>query len=259
MKPLNNKYRLSDQIAEQILQLIKNQKIKAGDKLPAERVLSETLGVSRPPIREAIRTLASQGLLMTRRGDGTYVQSDIINWSDKNIMPLAQLLSYDSNYNIDMLEARIALESSTAFYAAQRATKHDKENIKRCFDAMVKYQDSKDSELASRADAQFHLSIAEASQNVALIQLMRSIFDVLFSVVNYSRNTIFNSAQPCTIEKLTKQHKSLMQAILNNDPDMARQNMELHLDYVKTSIQDMTENTSRRDRASKIYTGKFIS
>lgn len=259
MKPLNNKSRLSDQIAEQILQLIKDQKIKAGDKLPAERVLSETLKVSRPPIREAIRTLASQGLLMTRRGDGTYVQSDIVNWSDKNIMPLAQLLSFDPNYNIDMLEARMALESGTAFYAAQRANHHDKENIKRCFDAMVKYQENNDNELAARADAQFHLSIAEASQNVALIQLMRSIFDVLFSAVNFSRDTIFNSPQSEAIDKLTLQHKLLMDAILANNPNLARKTMQTHLDYIKDSIQDMSENNSRRDRASKILTGKFIS
>lgn len=243
--------RLSDQIAQQIQQLIWDQQLKPGERLPAERVLAVQLNVSRPPIREAIRTLASQGLLATRPGGGTFVLSPIQDWPEKNLLPLAQLAVADPAYNYDMLEARHALESSTAWYAALRATDQDKANIQRCFDSMVNYQQQGDAEQSSRADARFHMSIAEASHNVVLIQFMRGLFDVLLSVVSQSRNTMFQSSQPDVLKQLTHQHENLMNAILVGDPEQAKQAIGHHLHYVQDTIRQNDDNLARRQRSTR--------
>ncbi|MGG4775782.1 transcriptional regulator LldR [Alcaligenaceae bacterium 429] len=243
--------RLSDQIAQQIQQLILDQQLKPGERLPAERVLAAQLNVSRPPIREAIRTLASQGLLATRPGGGTFVLSPIQDWPEKNLLPLAQLVVADPAYNYDMLEARYALESSTAWYAALRATDQDKDNIQRCFDSMVNYQQQGDAEQSSRADARFHMSIAEASHNIVLIQFMRGLFDVLLSVVSQSRNTMFQSSQPNVLKNLTHQHESLMNAILAGDPEQAKHAISQHLHYVQDTIRENDDNLARRQRLTR--------
>src|SRR5690606_1937893 len=110
-----------------------------------------------------IRTLAGQGLLTTRRGGGTYLQTDLVNWPETRIQPLAGLLQDDIHYRYDVLEARHTLESDTAWYAALRATQQDKDSIRRCLDDMLEQQAGGNAVLTARADARLHLAIAEAS------------------------------------------------------------------------------------------------
>lgn len=251
--------RLSDQIAQQIQQLIRDQQLKPGDRLPAERALATQLNVSRPPVREAIRTLASQGLLVTRPGGGTFVLSPIQEWPEKILLSFAPLATTDPAYNYDMLEARHALESSTAWFAALRATEHDKANIQRCFDSMVKYQQQGDAEQSSRADARFHMSIAEASHNVVLIQFMRGLFDVLLSAVSQSRTTMFQNSQSAVLQTLTEQHENLMNAILAGEPEQAKRAIEHHLHYVQDTIRMNDENFARRQRSTRFSFPNLLS
>lgn len=157
--------RLSDEIASRVRALIEEQNLEAGMKLPAERQLALQLGVSRNSLREALAKLVSEGVLVSRRGGGTFVRWQHETWSEQNIVqPLKTLLADDPDYSFDILEARHAIEASTAWHAAMRATSADKEKIRLCFDATL----SEDPDLASQADVRFHLAIAEASHNVVL-------------------------------------------------------------------------------------------
>lgn len=246
--------RLSDQIAEQIKQLIHQENLQPGDRLPSERVLTERFGVSRPPIREAIRMLASEGLVITRRGGGTYVQSDIANWPNQIMAPLAELIKEDPHYRYDVLEARHALERSTARHAALRATQKDKDNIQQCFDIMVNYQQRGDTELSARADAQFHLAIAEASHNLVLLQVMRGLFTVVLSTVQENRQTMFRLSDPQTLKDLTNQHHALMQAIFTGDPTQAGHVIGQHLEYVHLNIRTADEDDARLQRSNRLST-----
>src|SRR5690606_32409707 len=93
---MNPSTRLSDLVAEKIRQLIQDEQLQPGDRIPSERQLAERLDVSRVPIREALRSLSSEGLLVTRRGGGTYVQdSELINWPAQSIAPLEELINED--------------------------------------------------------------------------------------------------------------------------------------------------------------------
>lgn len=120
--------RLSDEIASRVRALIEEQQLEAGMKLPAERQLAQQLGVSRNSLREALAKLVSEGVLLSRRGGGTFVRWQHEEWSEQNIVqPLKTLMADDPDYSFDILEARHAIEASTAWHAALRATQADKE------------------------------------------------------------------------------------------------------------------------------------
>ncbi len=106
-------------------------------KLPAERQLAMQLGVSRNSLREALAKLVSEGVLLSRRGGGTFIRWRHDTWSEQNIVqPLKTLMADDPDYSFDILEARYAIEASTAWHAAMRATPA-KRKIQLCFEATL--------------------------------------------------------------------------------------------------------------------------
>ncbi len=115
--------RISDQVVMKLQALIEERHMKKGDRLPAERQLATSLGVSRPSLREAIQQLNSQGVLSSRRGDGTYIQQLPEQWPQQLIVnPISNLIEEDPLYRFDVQEARLLLEGGTAWYAALRST-----------------------------------------------------------------------------------------------------------------------------------------
>ncbi len=243
--------RLADQLAERVRALINERKLEAGMRLPAERQLASEMGVSRSSIREAIQKLISEGVLISRRGGGTFVRYEVQAWSEQRIVqPLKTLVEDDPDYRYDILEARHAIEASTAWYAAMRATASDKEKLIACFDATVKFKESDDPDLAAQADVRFHLAIAEASHNVVLLQTMRGFFDLLQTSVMHSRQRMYTV--PSIFAGLTEQHNELLQAILAGDPERARRAAKAHLGFVHTTIKTLHEDEARRARITRL-------
>ena len=239
--------RLSDEVASRVRALIEEQQLEAGMKLPAERQLAVQLGVSRNSLREALAKLVSEGVLISRRGGGTFIRWQHEAWSEQNIVqPLKTLLADDPDYSFDILEARHAIEASTAWHAAMRATAADKEKIRLCFEATQ----SEDPDLASQADVRFHLAIAEASHNVVLLQTMRGFFDVLQSSVKLSRQRMY--LVPPVFSQLTAQHQAVLDAIVAGDADGARKAMMAHLSFVHTTIKRFDEDQARQARITRL-------
>lgn len=239
--------RLIDEVADRLRRLIDEQGLEAGAKLPAERPLAATLGVSRNSVREAIQALIAQGVLLSRRGGGTFVRWPHDSWSEQNIVqPIKNLLADDPNYSYDILEARYAIEASTAWHAAMRATSVDKEKLQLCFDATQ----ADDPDLASQADVRFHLAIAEASHNIVLLQTMRGFFDLLQSSVIQSRQRMY--LVPPIFEQLTEQHEAVLNAILVGDADGARRAMMAHLGFVHTTIKQFDDDLARQARITRL-------
>jgi GntR family L-lactate dehydrogenase operon transcriptional regulator len=241
--------RLSDRLAERLQALIVERQLPGGARLPAERSLAAELGVSRPSLREAIRKLASEGILESRRGGGTYVRRTPADASDI-VAPLAQWLRQAPGYGYDVLEARRALEGDTAWHAARRATDDDRARIRACGDALLRLRPGNDAERLAQADVDFHLAIAEASHNAVLTQLMRSLFALLRSNVATNRDRLFT--MPGTFDPLAGQHREVMSAILAGDAERARQAMHRHLDYVQHTLRAIDEDAERRARFARL-------
>lgn len=238
-------------LIERLQAWIGEKQFQPGAQLPAERQLAQHFAVSRSSLREAIQQLISQGVLFSRRGGGTYLQSEKADWAEARlVMPLSALLADDPGYRYDVLEARRAIESSTAWHAASRATVEDKARLKLCFEAMQTISDRDDPDLAAHADVRFHLAMAEASHNLVLLQAMRGLFDLLQSSVMQSRQKMY--AEPDIPEQLSAQHLAIYQAIAAGEADAAREATLFHLDFVARALHSLTDQQARYARSLRI-------
>lgn len=243
--------KVSDKIVQSLRMLIEQNNMQVGDRLPAERKLCEQLGVSRSSLREAIQQLVSQGLLLSKVGAGNYLQQLPIHWSQQTIVePLSNLIDVDPEYRFDVQESRLILEGGTAWYAAQRATAEDIVKIRTCYDEIAHYQSLGEDDEAARADAKFHLAIAEASHNVVLIQLMRSLFDLLQFNVVLGRRKVYSESH--RFDQLQDQHLNVITAIERQDPEAARQAVCGHIEFVIKQVRSIDEEEARQQRVSRL-------
>lgn len=242
--------RLSDDIVEQLETMILEGTLKAGERLPAERVLAERFGVSRPSLREAIQKLVAKGLLVSRQGGGNYVAESLgSTFSD----PLLHLLENNPEAQRDLLEFRHTLEGSCAYYAALRATELDRQRLTDAFDALQDcYSRSGKVTRAEEgaADARFHLAIAEASHNAVLLHTIRGLFDLL------KRNVLTNiggmyAQRSETRDVLISQHRALYEAIIQGRGEEARALSNRHIDYVQEVLAEVRQEAQREARAQR--------
>lgn len=242
--------RLSDDIAGQVETMILEGTLKAGERLPAERVLAEQFGVSRPSLREAIQKLVAKGLLLSRQGGGTYVCDSVgSTFSD----PLLHLLENNSDVQRDLLEFRHTLEGSCAYYAALRATDRDRQRLSEAFDRLQDcYGRAGEVTRAEEgaADANFHLAIAEASHNAVLLHTIRGLFDLL------KRNVVTNiggmyALRGETRSMLNAQHRALYEAIIEGRAEEARGLSNQHIDYVQEVLAGAMQQEVRELRAQR--------
>lgn len=247
--------RLADQIADKLGAIISARGLKVGDRLPAERKLSEELQVSRSSLREGIQRLASRGILVSRVGGGTYVARPAEIWStDAIVSPLESLMLGDPEYRFDVLEIRHALDGAAAWHAASRATDEDKARLRDSFEHMIAMHASDDPMAEARADAAFHLTIAEASHNLVLLQVSRALFDLM--QVNISQNLEKLYTLPKVFEPLSAQHRELLDAIVAGDAARARDAANLHISFVHTSLKTIDEDEARRARSFRLPSEK---
>ena len=243
--------KVSDKVVQDLRTLVEKNQMQVGDRLPAERKLCEQLGVSRSSLREAIQQLTSQGMLVSKVGAGTFLQQLPTNWSQYQIVqPLSNLIDEDPAYRFDVQEARMVLEGGTAWYAAQRATAEDLQNIRACYEQIAHFQILGDDDQAAIADAKFHLAIAEASHNLVLIQMMRGLFDLLQYNVVLGRRKVYTEAH--CFDQLHDQHFQVMDAIERQDPEAARTAVCGHIEFVVQQVRMIDEEDARRQRASRL-------
>ncbi len=243
--------KVSDKVVQRLGLLIEKSNIQVGARLPAERQLCEQLGVSRSSLREAIQQLITAGIIQSKAGAGTYLKQLPAHWSQYQIVePLSGLMDQDPEYRFDVQEARMVLEGGTAWYAAQRATLSDLSTIRQCFEQISHFQVLGDDAQAAIADAKFHLAIAEASHNLVLIQMMRSLFDLLQYNVMLGRRKVYTTPQH--FEQLYDQHFQVMDAIERQDPEAARQAACGHIEFVVQRVRMIDEEEARRQRSSRL-------
>ncbi len=225
--------KLAQSVVRQIEQLILRGILRPGERLPAERELSEKLGVSRPSLREAVAELQSRGLLDTRAGAGIYV-ADVLGSAFSPA--LIRLFAAHNEAVFDYIAFRRDMEGLAAARAARLASDTDLKVIDTVFRRMEAAHAKRNPADEAALDAEFHLSIIEASHNVIMLHMMRSMYELLREGVFYNRQMMFK--QRTTRSELLNQHRAINDALQARDPAGARAAVEAHLNYVEASLSD---------------------
>lgn len=212
--------KLADKAKTELLDLITVQKkYLPGEKLPNENELAQELKVSRTTIREAIQYLVTQGVLEVRRGKGTFVAENSTTGNEFGFDALNVM-----HIKIkDLYELRMMLEPDMAYYATERATDEELEEILRLGEELEKISETREEEPV--LNEKFHNAIALASHNEFGIKLMEIINDALVQAFEESqlKQTLFSD--------VVNDHRMIMNYLKLRDADGVRQAMKLHMKH----------------------------
>ncbi len=218
--------KMSAQIAEQIRSSILTATFSPGEKLPAERELAELFGVSRPSVREALNILAASGLVESHQGGGTIVKS-LVEISTGS--PLSEMIKSERERALDVIEVRKSMEVSTAYYAAERALPEDMRKLEKIVAEMGENLETEKPSL--ELDAQFHIAVSQATHNVVWLHLMQSIFDAMKQFQMSVWKAVYLTVDDH--RTLYFQHRTVLDAIRDRQPERARAEMLVHLDFAE--------------------------
>jgi GntR family transcriptional repressor for pyruvate dehydrogenase complex len=228
-----NVVRPYEQIVRQIQQAIRENKLSEGDRLPTERELAETFGVSRSVVREAIKVLTAQGLVESRQGSGIYVRNRPIESVSRafvlSVSP--DLMSVDH-----LFEFRKLLEIDAARLAALRATDEQIAGLRATLDG---YQPGEgpepDWDHFSVVDDAIHEQIAEAAGNPYLTVTIQSVRALMQDIV------VLIADHPGSIDEAMRHHRRIIDAIAAHDSRLAAEEMDAHVGYTASVVQRQAE------------------
>lgn len=225
--------KLSHGVVRQIEGLILRGILRPSERLPSERELSERMSVSRPSLREALGDLQQRGLLTSKAGAGVYV-ADVLG--SAFAPALVKLFSTHEKAVFDYISFRRDMEGLAAERAARMASDTDLKVINTIFEKMEVAHQKRNPADEANLDANFHLSIIEASHNVIMLHMMRSMYELLREGVFYNRTIMFK--QRTTRDTLLEQHRTINTALQARDPAGARAAVETHLNFVEAALSE---------------------
>ena len=225
--------KLSHSVVRQIEQLILRGILRPGERLPSERDLADKLGVSRPSLRDAIADLADRGLLVSRASSGIFV-AEVLGSAFSPA--LTQLFSTHDEAVFDYISFRRDIEGLAAERAATFGSETDLKLIATIFGKMELAHQKRDPSDEAELDAEFHMAIIEASHNVIMLHMLRSMFELLRQGVFYNRQVMFRNRM--TRDQLLDQHRAINAAIQSRDPQAARAAVGAHMAYVEQAFHD---------------------
>ena len=224
--------RVSDAAVEQILALIENGYIKVGDRLPSERELIKSLGVSRTSVREALRILETQGILEVQPGRGAFVVS-----KGEELDFLSPILNWLGNHQqdlLDILEVREAIESKAVSLAAQHIGQEELQELESVLLKMEQHVENREIDKATEADRTFHRLLCNASGN----DFLRMLADNIVEALAEPRYSIL--AVPGRAEVSVKEHRKILNALEAKDSAAAVAACLAHMMSVKKALSSLS-------------------
>jgi len=201
--------RLSDAVADDILTMITIEKrFLPGDKLPNENELSEALEISRTTLREAIRILATNGILEIQRGRGTYVSKNLDVESAKALEPLAAAKMSAK----DIYEMRLIFEPEAAYYAALRATELERKRIV---------------SLGKQVEAKILAGADRTSAEQAFHKFMTQLMPVIYKGID--KGVFLSESNPQVVQSTLADHRLIMDFLESGNAEGARNAMRIHI------------------------------
>lgn len=225
-------------IAEQILESIRSGEYPSGSKLPAERIIAEQMGVSRPSVREAISALQIVGILESRPGDGTYISESFA--IDKLSLQVKTLLE-ESDSPYEILQARKAVEIGVGRLAVKEATDEDIQNIKHVWDVRSEHGRRKNYEAYIKSGKELHISIAKATRNRIIVSMVDRLLDVMEHPLWQNMRRLYYELDAAHIEQMIDIHDNIVDAIQKRDTEKVAQALEADFDNVIEQLYSLRD------------------
>ncbi len=241
---------LSRKITREIIGSIIEGHYRPGDLLPTEEVLSQQLGVSRPVVREATKSVTMLGMLRSRQGRGTEVLP-YENWNEfaPEVLEARRELQSVDEFLIHLLEVRRIIEIEAASLAAERASAEDVALIETFIAAMTDV--GGDAAAFAAIDVGFHDAILAATGNRPLRSLLRSIEPALLAA-----RTMSLTSRPSGVERSTREHRAIFKAISEGSASGARRAMSSHLSWTADLSFDGRDARPRSSASSSAATAR---
>ena len=232
----------AERVVRHLEGLIESGGLKPGDRLPPERELAQTLGVSRPSVRAGLRSLVALGVVESRHGAGSFITAGPPRLSTGPLGLMAALHGFTRD---EMFEARLVLEVGAAGLAAERAQGDDlaamSEEVTGMFASLA------DPQAFLLHDVRFHRAIAVASHNPVLAALVEMV-----SAFNYERRRL-TVERSRDLKDAAEMHRCLYTAVRDHDVERARREMTQHLDRARRAqaSEDSTEAAAGKAEARR--------
>lgn len=239
LTPIKKSNKVYQQIIKQIQDSIKLGSVAPGDKLPSERVLAEMLSVSRTSVKEAVTVLEASGIITIKPGVGMFLNDD----SQKRLQyKFSQILNEHEPSFYDLIELRQAMEGDAAYYAASRITERQKEKLAAVYKKLEAAQRRK--EVGIKEDYDFHYTIVESAENPVMLEVINLVADKMMTILEKSR--AFSIQEDELNEQVLKEHENIYQAVIHQEPEVAREAMWQHHEGMKQRHRQLFEDGGGR-------------
>ena len=232
VKPIVKK-RVYQEILSQFVEMLRDDRITVGERLPSERTLAEMFHVSRPSVREALRVMETIGLIETRPGGGAFV-------TDLNLAPFintfAPLITRRDGFEMELLDLRELLEVKAVGLAAESANLETIKSLEKIIQRMKLALDEKDADEGARCDIEFHKIIFKGSNNFILMQAAGYVNSLMEISIKGNRSLLLQEEENAV--KLYSEHKSIFEAIKQKDPVLSSKRMKKHIQRVRILYQE---------------------
>ncbi|HEY2356114.1 MAG TPA: FadR/GntR family transcriptional regulator [Phenylobacterium sp.] len=240
--------RLYEKVAQDLSQKIAAGQYVIGQRLPSERDLAQAYEVSRPTIREAIIALELDGLVEVRLGSGVYVTARLPRGGQAGEMDIGPF---------ELLEARRAIEGESAALAAALISDEELEELRQLV-AEMQAENARNVVMSEDADRRFHMLIATATQNSAMVAAVQMLWDA--RARSPQTQSLSAKAHAAGVTPRIDEHAEILKALRERSPEAARRAMRDHLTRVlesllaATEVQELEQARARIAAERKRYT-----
>ncbi len=225
--------RLYQSVARRLIEAIGSGRYAVGDRLPAERELAVEFGVSRPTVREAIIALEVQGIVEVRVGSGAYVMS----------VPGSMAIGFGISA-FELTEARLLFEGEAAVLAANQISDEELHTLSLLLVEMDQENQRGDG-LSETSDREFHLTIARATRNAAIVRTIEDLWDLRSTSPEVA--LVYSRARAADVKPVVDEHDAIVAALRARDPKKARAAMRAHLNAVMDHLLIAIEEKAIED------------
>ncbi len=232
--------RAFDGILKQIIENIQTGNLKAGAALPAERTMAETMGVSRPAVREVLRALELLGIVKSVPGGGNYITENLDTWL---IGPLSILFRLNNGYLRQNQQLRAALERETALLAAKKCTPLDAAEL---WMILARLDAAEDEKTRGKLDQELHQKIARIADNPMLYSVLSAADQLTENIIEGTRDYIMKKNQSASV--VDEQHHKLVEAIINGNVEEAELAMSQHMETIEQYLDEIQKEQQQERR-----------